>query len=155
MTAVASERTDVVSTTRDASVTHGAYTVSWCTTGDVARTATDADALGQYLAKAVRTREPLTVRVVTSTDRCATDDAPCCLQLTDDENARVATLAVVGEPQTHVIALDLAWDDALVRFSRLLKAYVVERCQRDTFASWVRELPTSVVRSRLGLSDVA
>ncbi len=112
--------------------------------------------LGNFWLATVRTREPLHVRVEADGQDCPSSigDADICIYVqSHPEQLLVSHLAVVGVPKTHIIALDLAWDDARARITRLLKAYVVERCQRDTFASWVGALPIGVVRARLGLPE--
>lgn len=158
MTIAASNRNEADAQLEIASITQGAYTVSWAANSDDARTeAEHAEALAQYFAQAVRTREPLNVLVHLGEDcPTATGDADICLRLLPDGvRSFVREVTIGGNPHDHIIELDLAWDDALARIARLLKAYLVERCQRDTFATWVRELPTSVVRSRLGLPNAA
>lgn len=152
---MAASEQNVLSNQGTDTITHGVYSVSW-TTGAASAEATYADALGQFLAQTVRTREPLHVRVEANGQDCPSSigDADICIYVqSHPEQALVSHLAVVGVPKTHIIALDLAWDDARARLTRLLKAYVVERCQRDTFASWVGALPIGVVRARLGLPE--
>ena len=159
MTSAVSDRNEVGNQPTTATIINGAYTISWTATSDDASLeAEHAHSLGQYLVGAVRARESLHVHLERAGEDCPTytGDAVLCLRLRQHDGGTIVhDVLLQGNPQPHVVMLNLPWDEAQTRIVRLLKAYLVERCQRDTFASWVRDLPTSVVRTRLGLANVA
>lgn len=153
MTMAASDRHEVGTVHTDASVAEGGYTISWVASDEGSLEARCAEPLARYLAQAVRTREPLHIRLEHARQDCTgADHIDLRVRLdADHQQVIVQELVIQGATQAHAIALGVGVDEAQTRIARLFKAYLVERCQRDTFATWVRELPVGVVKSRLGV----
>jgi hypothetical protein len=151
MTWTASER-DVADT--QASIIVGSYSVSWRISGDAPSLGEHAEQLGRFLAQGVRMREPLHIHLV------PVEDAMVDVAHTD-LLVRVVALGgrvvvhdlALGGATTHAVVLDLPLEEAQTRIARLLRTYLVEGCGRDTFSSWVRALPASALRARLGVTE--
>ena len=113
--------------------------------------------LEAYLASVVSLAEPLRIHVSTDLNSPPEQDTPdVALKLHQDTTGETAAAdLLLGDPsQPRLIATAVPWNEVPQRLVRLVKAYQVERCGRDTFATWTRTLPDGALRERLGLPEV-
>ncbi len=109
--------------------------------------------LEAYLASAASLAQPLRIQVSAVPETPAPEGIDVVLQIYPDSPAgrTTANLLLGGPPHPRLVASTLAWDEIPQRLVRLVKAYQVERCGRDTFATWTRSLSDEALRERLGL----
>ncbi len=112
-----------------------------------------AATLEAYLASVVSLAEPLRIRSSNDEYSSSEQDTPdVALKLHHDTIGETAADLLLGDPsQPRLIATAVPWSEVPQRLVRLVKAYQVERCGRDTFATWTRTLPHGALRERLGL----
>ena len=113
--------------------------------------------LEAYLASVVSLAEPLHIQIAPDQGSPAEQDTPdVALKLHHDTTGETAAAdLLLGDPsQPRLIATAVPWSEVPQRLVRLVKAYQVERCGRDTFATWTRTLPDGALRERLGLPEV-
>jgi hypothetical protein len=112
--------------------------------------------LEAYLASVVSLAEPLRIQIAAEQGSPTGQDTPdVALKLHHDPTGETtAADLLLGDPsQPRLIATDVPWSEVPQRLVRLVKAYQVERCGRDTFATWTRTLPDGALRERLGLPE--
>ena len=71
------------------------------------------------------------------------------LRLSGSDDA--ADLLVAGQDRLRLVARAVPWSEVPQRLGRLVKAYQVERCMRDTFRTWAGNLSEHDLSERLGL----
>ena len=111
--------------------------------------------LEAYLASVVSLAEPLRIHISNDEGSSSEQVTPdVALKLHHDTTGETtAADLLLGDPsQPRLIATAVPWSEVPQRLVRLVKAYQVERCGRDTFATWTRSLPDSALRERLGLA---
>ncbi len=110
--------------------------------------------LNAYLAQFVPQAAQLQIRI-TDEAQATPDGNPAetdlHLRLTGDADT-TADVLIGGSPALRLVARDVPWEEVPERLVRLLKAYQVERCGKDTFRTWARNLSDGDLRERLGLA---
>ena len=116
--------------------------------------------LAQHLDKVTRLRDPLRIHLFADPEALGdghAGDIGLTLRVPDGEAVfdadQVATADVLigdGVAVKRHIATAVPWDELSGRLARLIKAYQVERCGRDTFVTWARGLSEGELRERLG-----
>ena len=119
-----------------------------------------ADDLAAYLAQAARLAEPLVIRFAgaSSSDHdVEAIDIELGVQqpVADPESIEVSDLRIAGPGQPRLVAANVPWNEVQQRLSRLVRAYQVERCGRDTFRTWASNLSTEDLRVRLGFTGAS
>src|SRR5919206_583878 len=112
--------------------------------------------LEAYLASVVSLAQPLRIHISTDLSSPSEGDTPdVALKLHHDPTGETSAADLLfGDPsQPRLIAAAVPWSEVPQRLVRLVKAYQVERCGRDTFATWTRTLPDGALRERLGLPE--
>ena len=114
-----------------------------------------AATLEAYLASVVALAQPLRIHMSNAEGSSAELDTPdVALKLHHATTGETAADLLLGDPpQPRLIATAVPWSEVPQRLVRLVKAYQVERCGRDTFATWTRTLPDGALRERLGLPE--
>lgn len=108
-----------------------------------------AATLNAYLSKVVPQGPALQISVGQEAEPI---DQPTDLHLRPSENDNAADLLVAGPDRLRLVASAVPWSEIPQRLARLLKAYQVERCVRDTFRTWAGNLSEHDLSERLGLT---
>ena len=119
-----------------------------------------ADDLAAYLAQTARLAEPLVIRFAgasPSDHGAEAIDIELDVQqpVADSESIEVSGLRIAGPGQPRLVATKVPWNEVQQRLSRLVRAYQVERCGRDTFRTWASNLSTEDLRMRLGFTGAS
>jgi hypothetical protein len=117
-----------------------------------------ADDLAAYLTQAARLAEPPVIRFAGDSEL---DHGASTVDIELDVRGPAAgageiesaALLIAGLSHPRLVAADVPWNEVRQRLSRLVRAYQVERCGRDTFRTWASNLSTEDLRARLGFTD--